>query len=495
MLADNLITAQEIGLLDRMAEDLGLGDAEKKKVVRQLSSQYPGLFTGTLDDGLRLLGYRGELERSISDNRGILPDKAALLSLQARFRIQPDEHEGVLRELRDPNSSRTLHLRREVEEHQALREDLSVLSAESAPAIRFLHHELSVRLADERDHLLEIANLYGSAGELTDLAPSVRQRDPAAILKAVQWIHAHLPNTVADQVANVVEIPPETRMERPGPDSLTQILLRWSEEGDNAVRAAAVYALSAGQTGSEATQVAARGRAQSYLTHSDPLLREAAVAALAPNLSEEQWEKAMSDPSKSVRRGAIQRVPLPLTPEILPWIRKACSDSDSVISVSARLMIENPDAAADARQAQETLTVLEKMFAVRSLRLLANIPSDALRQLAENAEERLFCLGELLCIQGDSSDDVYLVLAGEAEAVRGSGESEVRIGLIHPGETVGEMGILDPAPRMATVRAISPIVRVLTVHGSDFRALLARDAAASIGIIRLLIQRQRDLTK
>ena len=54
------------------------------------------------------------------------------------------------------------------------------------------------------------------------------------------------------------------------------------------------------------------------------------------------------------------------------------------------------------------------------------------------------------------------------------------------------MGILDPAPRMATVRTLTPIVRVLTVHGADFRALLARDSSASIGIIRLLIHRQRD---
>ena len=188
MLADNLITSEEIGLLDRMAADLGLEDSEKKKVVRQLSGQYPGLFTGTLDDSLRLLGYRGELERSISENRGALPEEAALRTMQSRYRVQPDEHEAVLRELRDPHSARTEHLRAQAELCRTLRDDVALFALERAPAIHFLRHELAARLADERDHILEIANLYGAAGELTGLAAAVRQSDPAATASAAEWV-------------------------------------------------------------------------------------------------------------------------------------------------------------------------------------------------------------------------------------------------------------------------------------------------------------------
>ena len=495
MLADNLITATEIGLLDRMAADLGLGDAEKKKVVRQLSSQYPGLFTGTLDDSLRLLGYRGELERSISDNRGILPDPGALKAMQSRYRIQPDEHSAVLRELRDPNSARTEHLRREVEEYHDMREDVALLSGDTTAAVRFLHHELAVRLADEREHILEVANLYGAAGELTGLSSAVRQGDPVSTAKAADWILSHLPDTVAGLVADALTAPAAGPSAYADARRLTQALLRWSQDGDIVLRAAAVYALSAGRAADAETRRTAEERAHGNLDSPEPLLREAAVAALAPDLSPAQWRAALTDTSVSVRRSAVQRVPLPVNADIRPIVRAAREDSDGVVAARAGLLIDDPYAAAAARIGQETLTVLEKMFALRSLRLLAHIPSDALRQLAENTEERVFRLGELLCSEGEASDDVFLILEGRTEAVRMTDGNEVRLGLNHPGESVGEMGILDPAPRMATVRALTSIVRVLTVHGGDFRDLLARDTTASIGIIRLLIQRQRDMTK
>ncbi len=494
MLADNLITATEIGLLDRMAEDLGMGEADKKKVVRQLSSQYPGLFTGTLDDSLRLLGYRGELERSISDNRGLLPDARALRAMQSRYRIQLDEHEAVLRELRDPHSARTEHLRKTVEEYLALRADIALLRADPSPAVRFLVHELTARLADEREHILEIANLYGAAGELTGLSAAVRQGDPASTARAADWILCHLPDTVATTVADAIAAP-EADPALADATRLTMVLLRWSKEGDEILRAAAVYGLRLGHAANPDTRRSAEERARENLESPEPLLREAAVAALAPGLSSSQWRAALTDPSVSVRRSAIQRVAVPVDPELRPIVRAAREDADPVVAARAGQLIDDPNAADAARGREETLTVLEKMFALRSLRLLSQIASDALRQLAENAEEHVFQANDLLCVEGEASDDVYLILDGQTEAVRTVGGAEVRLGLNRPGETVGEMGILDPAPRMATVRALTPNVRVLTVHGADFRALLARDTSASIGIIRLLIQRQRGMAK
>ena len=494
MLADNLLTAAEIGLLDRMAEDLGLGDAEKKKVVRQLSSQYPGLFTGTLDDGLRLLGYRGELERSISDNRGKLPDVGTLGALQRRYRVQPDEHEAILHELRDPNSSRTEHLRREVEELQVLRRDVALLSTVSTPAIRFLHHELSARLADEREHILEIANLYGSAGELTGLSGAIRQGDAGATARASEWILRHLPDTVAETVTNAISLQPHSEPGQAAPETLIRTLLRWSQEGDLIQQAAAIYALSGADAADSETRSAAEGRAAANLDSTEPLLREASVAALAPNLTRKQWQAALSDTSVSVRRSAIQRVPTPVDSEIASIVQGAREDTDRIVRARA-ILLTDAASVAPLPHEQETLTVLEKMFALRSLRLISHIPSDALRQLAEHAEERIFKQGDALCIEGEASDEVFLILEGHTEAVRLQGGEEVRLGLNFPGESVGEMGILDPAPRMATVRALDPVVRALTIHGADFRGLLERDTTASIAIIRLLIQRQRDMIK
>jgi hypothetical protein len=494
MLADNLITASEIGLLDRMAADLGLGEAEKKKVVRQLSSAYPGLFTGSLDDALRLLGYRAELERSISENRSALPEPGALRAMQARYRIQHEEHEAVLRELRDPNGARTESLRTEADGLRRLQRDATLLMASSLPAIRFLHHELAVRAADERDHILEVANLYGTAGELTGLARAVRQNDSEAIAAATDWIQKQLPPTVAQDVAEAIS-PIEPVDTASPPDAIVDALLRWSEDSDVILRAAATYGLGMAESVDTSMKQAAAARAEAGLTSEEPLVREAAVAALAPRLSVDQWKAALNDASDSVRRSAILRVQPPINRELLSLVEAARSDADAVARLFAAQIIDGPDALTSARAQAPTMTRLEKMFALRSLRLLEHLPAEALRDLAGRAVERIYLAGEVLCTEGEQGDDVFLLLEGETEAVHKAGGADVRLGLSHPGETVGEMGILDPAPRMATVRPTSPVVRVLIVHGADFRALLARDTSASLGVIRLLIQRQRELSK
>src|SRR5207245_7143683 len=102
-LGENLITIGELNLLDRLAADLGVREEEEKKVLREISKEVPELFDparqGTLRVRLQLVGYRTELERALAEHRGILPPGAALAELQARYRVQPAEHEEVMKEL------------------------------------------------------------------------------------------------------------------------------------------------------------------------------------------------------------------------------------------------------------------------------------------------------------------------------------------------------------------------------------------------------------
>lgn len=63
--------------------------------------------------------------------------------------------------------------------------------------------------------------------------------------------------------------------------------------------------------------------------------------------------------------------------------------------------------------------------------------------------------GSVLFEQGDPSDLIYVVDSGELEVFRQSPEGEVLLGVIKPGEYVGEMGPLFGLDRTATVRARS----------------------------------------
>jgi NTE family protein len=71
--------------------------------------------------------------------------------------------------------------------------------------------------------------------------------------------------------------------------------------------------------------------------------------------------------------------------------------------------------------------------------------------------------GEILLRQGDSADCMYAVIQGRLHAFVGGAEGEPNlVGELRAGETVGELGLIDGSPRMATVTAVrdSKLVRV-----------------------------------
>ena len=65
----------------------------------------------------------------------------------------------------------------------------------------------------------------------------------------------------------------------------------------------------------------------------------------------EQWKAALSDPSSTVRRGAIQRVPLPVNSELAPLLEAALADEDPIVRARADLALHDPNGAAAARAA------------------------------------------------------------------------------------------------------------------------------------------------
>jgi NADH dehydrogenase len=79
--------------------------------------------------------------------------------------------------------------------------------------------------------------------------------------------------------------------------------------------------------------------------------------------------------------------------------------------------------------------------------------------------------GQVIVRQGDLGDRLYIVTRGEVEVLQELAEREVRrLATLGPGAHFGEMALLSDAPRMATVRAVTP-VDVLAVSRHDFLAL------------------------
>lgn len=79
--------------------------------------------------------------------------------------------------------------------------------------------------------------------------------------------------------------------------------------------------------------------------------------------------------------------------------------------------------------------------------------------------------GEVVFHQGDLGDRLYMILSGEAEAVRVEDGGEVVLARLGSGEYFGEAALLGRTARGATVRAVTPM-DVLTLPHGDFGALV-----------------------
>ncbi len=62
--------------------------------------------------------------------------------------------------------------------------------------------------------------------------------------------------------------------------------------------------------------------------------------------------------------------------------------------------------------------------------------------------------------EGEPGDAAYIIQSGQCEAVKGEGESRRVLRRMGPGEVFGEMAILSPGPRTASVVTTQPT----TVH-------------------------------
>jgi CRP-like cAMP-binding protein len=99
--------------------------------------------------------------------------------------------------------------------------------------------------------------------------------------------------------------------------------------------------------------------------------------------------------------------------------------------------------------------------------LLAACSMRELQKVAKATDEVTVDTGTTLMAQGGLAREAFVVLEGTAEVTRDG----TRLGVVGPGECVGELALLDPAPRSATVTALEPM-RLLAIPAQRFTALL-----------------------
>ncbi len=100
--------------------------------------------------------------------------------------------------------------------------------------------------------------------------------------------------------------------------------------------------------------------------------------------------------------------------------------------------------------------------------------------------------GEVLFRQGDPSDCAWLVESGGIELVSSQGRRNVSHGLLGPGELIGELGMLDGAPRSATATARGDTVLLAIEHDQFLDRIKAGDPIVRT-LVDSLLQRTRSI--
>ena len=125
---------------------------------------------------------------------------------------------------------------------------------------------------------------------------------------------------------------------------------------------------------------------------------------------------------------------------------------------------------------------------LRKSPLFNGLSDQELQQLMDNAKPVSLRAGEILIKQGDPGDSAFVVVKGEFEIQKQSGQSLIKIDVRNPGDVVGEMALLSRGPRNATVISKTDS-ETLCISQEAFENLLASSSSASLAVLHWVMSR------
>jgi CRP-like cAMP-binding protein len=125
-----------------------------------------------------------------------------------------------------------------------------------------------------------------------------------------------------------------------------------------------------------------------------------------------------------------------------------------------------------------------KVAALRNAPLFADLPKKHLTELARHSEDLDVPAGKVLCSEGKSGSEFFVIVEGEAEVTR----KRKKLATRGPGDFFGEVALLEDIPRTATVTAKTPL-RFFVLTRQDFLHLLDEEPTVERKVLRALARR------
>lgn len=105
-----------------------------------------------------------------------------------------------------------------------------------------------------------------------------------------------------------------------------------------------------------------------------------------------------------------------------------------------------------------------------------------------------FKAGDRIIYEGDQGDTAFLINSGVVEVSVGKEDKLKVLGRLNAGEVFGEMCLIDPGPRSATVRAIIDTECVMTTY-DEFTAAMHDKPETALVFLKTLVRRLRQMNE
>ena len=489
MVADGLVTRNEMQLLDSLRAQLGISDKDHQKIMGELSAEERQLFDpayqGSAETRLAREQYRKDLTRLVMEaaRLGTAPTSQSLITLRVERGVTEAEEDDELAQLLAPGGPIAAIYDGELAEFGRLVAASEAANQPNAAQSESASLSLLRHLAKHRAHEHAI-NALGVLAVMTQ-KPEVEQvRAQAATrgivrmasLDALDGVDAALRTPLVEALA---------RLHRSSQGELTPgPFLAISADPSRHLRAACAMLLSRFEDD------AARAKLLELIGDPEPIVREAGVRAMGAKsrLTRDLLAKVLDDPDPRVRHAAVRAVSGTTSLE-MPAI-------DPSMFAQTKHGVGKPGvyATLDANAAMASLTVIEKMMLIRQVPIFSELDPDDLEELADIVEERRVEPGREVFREGDPGDAVYLIVKGEVTVFTGGIDDrpERILSQLGSGACIGEMAVLDASPRSATVRA-NERTRMLRVPGEGFKRVMSERPEMSAAIVAELVKRMRGM--
>jgi CRP-like cAMP-binding protein len=136
------------------------------------------------------------------------------------------------------------------------------------------------------------------------------------------------------------------------------------------------------------------------------------------------------------------------------------------------------------------LSTVEKVLILKTVPMFSQTPDNVLADVANLLEQVDVSENETIFREGDVGDNMYVILDGKVRVHN----DERLINYLGEREVFGEMALLDPEPRSASVTALEA-TRLFRLNQRAFYKLMDERPEVAMGIIHILTARLRNVMR